>query len=156
MIILLTAIWVILRESVTITTVLVGFAVSAGCVLFSRRLVPMKKTEPVKPLWLVVYFFYLIGRIYVGGIGAMKVIFFGAHVEIVTIKTSIKSRLLRTILVNSITLVPGSIALDLTDDVITVLWLIRDSDGPPDVCKADEQLKGRLEHILLRAETACM
>ena len=152
MILLLTAIWMILRENIDVATVLIGLAVGACCVLFARRFIPMAKTEPVKPLWLAVFFFYLLGRIYTGGIGAIKVILFGAHVEIVKIKTSIKSKLLRAILVSSITLVPGSIALDLTEDVITVLWLIRDSDAPPDIEKADELLKGKLEHILLRAE----
>ena len=148
----LTVIWIILRESVSAATVLIGLAASTCCVLFARKFIPLTKTEPVKPLRLVLYFFFLLGQIYIGGIAAVKVILFGAHVEIVEIKTKITSRLLRTILVNSITLVPGSIALDLTDDVITVLWLTRETDTPPDIEKADELLKGKLERMLLKAE----
>jgi len=152
MIVMLTVIWIILRENATIATVAIGLAVSAFCVILSRKLIPLAKTEEVKPLRLIVYFFYLLGQIYVGGIAAIRIILSGAHIEIVEITTRVRSRLLQTILVNSITLVPGSISLDLTDDTITALWLTRKTDTPPDFEKADELLKGKLERMLLKAQ----
>ena len=151
-IILLTAVWVVLRESVSLMTVVTGLAVSVGCVLLYRFLIPLPEMERVKPLRLLAYFFYLIGQVYVGGIAALKMVLFGAHVEIVELKTKLTSRVLRTLLVNSITLVPGSISLDLTDDTITVLWLTNISKGSPDLEKADEVLKGRLERMLIKAQ----
>jgi len=152
MIVLLTVIWVILRESFSVATIIIGIIVSALCVLLSRRLIPLTRTETVRPLRLLIYLPYLLGQIYVGGISAIKIILFGAHVEIVEVRTRIKSGLLRTILVNSITLVPGSISLDLTGDRITILWLKRKSHASANNENADELLKGKLERMLLKAE----
>ena len=152
LIILLTAVWIILRESLTVVTVVSGVVISALCVLFSRKFIPLARTERIRPLRLIAYLFYLLGQIYVGAFAGIKVILFGAHVEIVKIKTGIRSKALRTLLVNSITLVPGSVALDLTDDLITVLWLTRKKDAAPDIENADELLKGKLERMLRKAE----
>jgi multisubunit Na+/H+ antiporter MnhE subunit len=149
MIILLTVVWIILRESLTVMTAVTGLAISVCCVLFSRRVIPLSKTESVKPLRFVIYLFYLLGQIYIGGVAAIKLILLDAHVEIVEINTQIKSSVLRTILVNSITLVPGSVSLDLTEDVITVLWLTK---YPPDIENAGKLLKGKLERVLLKAQ----
>jgi multicomponent Na+:H+ antiporter subunit E len=149
MIILLTVVWIILRESLTVMTAATGLVISVCCVLFSRRVIPLSKTEGIKPLRFIIYLFYLLGQIYIGGIMAIKLILFDAHVEIVEINTQIKNRVLRTILVNSITLVPGSVSLDLSEEKITVLWLTK---YPPDIEKADELLKGKLERVLLKAQ----
>jgi multicomponent Na+:H+ antiporter subunit E len=152
MIILLTAIWIILRESLTVVTAAVGLALSACCVLISRRVVPVSRTEPFKPFRLGIYILYLLLQVFVGGISVIRIILFGAQVEIVEIKTGLKSKFLRTILVNSITLVPGSVSLDLRENVITVLWLKKKTKGPPKTEDADELLKGKLERMLVKAQ----
>jgi multicomponent Na+:H+ antiporter subunit E len=76
------------------------------------------------------------------------IVFSGAQVRVVEVKTPLRNRFLRTILANSITLVPGSVTLDLKGDKITVLWLTKkttDIDGIEDL---GEQVKGRLERML--------
>jgi multicomponent Na+:H+ antiporter subunit E len=152
MIVVLTVVWIILRESLTVVTAVVGLAISTGCVILSRRVIPLARTERIKPLWLFIYLFYLLGQIFLGGIATIRIILFGAHVEIVKFKTQLRGKFLRTLLVNSITLVPGSVSLDLVDDTITVLWLMRKTKEPPDVENAGELLKGKLERMLIRAE----
>jgi len=152
MIILLTIVWVILRESLTVVTAVAGLVLSACCVLLSRRLIPLAKTEPVKPLRLFVYVFYLLGQIYIGAIASVMIVLFGAHVEIVEIKTKLRSGVLRTILVNSITLVPGSVTLDLSEDTITVLWLTKKNASKAKLENAEELLKGKLERMLMKAQ----
>jgi len=152
MVILLTAIWIVLRESFSIASVGAGVVVSVCCVMFSRRFIPLSKTENIRPFRLFVYLFYLLGQIYIGGVTAIGAVLFGAHVEIVEIKTHIRNNVLRTVLVNSITLVPGSVSLGLKDDTITVLWLVSKKNGPPDIDNADELLKGKLERMLLKAQ----
>ena len=152
MIILLTGVWIILRESLTVVTAVVGLVLSACCVLFSRRLIPLARTEPVKPLRLLIYLFYLLWQIYVGGLTSIAIVLFGAHVEIVEIKTQLRNKFLRAILVNSITLVPGSVALDLNEDTITVLWLTRKTVSSEEIENADELLKGKLERMLMKAQ----
>jgi len=152
MIITLTLAWVVLMERLTIATALVGLAVSACCVFFTRRVIPLQKSEPVKIFRLVIYFFYLLGQIYLGGIAGIKVILFGANVEIVEIQTHIRNKTLQTVLFNSVTLVPGSVSLDLKSDTMTVLWLTNKAHGPPPVENSGEVIKGRLERLLLKAQ----
>jgi len=152
LIILLTVVWIILRESLTVVTAVVGLVLSALCVLLSRRFIPLEKTESVKPLRLIIYLFYLFGQIYAGGMATIRIILFGSHVEIVEIDTKIRNRVLRAILVNSITLVPGSVSLALEDDTITVLWLTRKDVSQSEIENADELLKGKLERMLLKAQ----
>jgi len=152
MIILLTVVWMILRESFTVVTAVIGLVLGVLCVLLSRRFIPLEKTDPVKPLRLIIYLFYLLGQVYVGGMATIKVILFGSHVEIVEIETKIRNRILQAILVNSITLVPGSVSLALEENTITVLWLTRENISQSHIDNADELLKGKLERLLLKAQ----
>ena len=149
---LLTVIWMVMRESFSVSTAATGLVVGSCCVLLSRRLIPLPSTERVKSLRLIPYMFFLLAQIYIGSISAVKAVFCGAGVEIVELKTEITNKVLRTILVNSITLVPGSVTLGLKDDSITVLWLISKSKKPVDLSEADEMLKNKLERRLLKAE----
>lgn len=87
-----------------------------------------------------------------GGLLAIHVVLTDAHVEIVEVKTKITNMFLRTILVNSITFVPGSVSLDLQDDTITVLWLQRKKVGAQNIGNADELLKGKLERMLIKVQ----
>ena len=148
----LTACWVILRESLTVSTIAVGFAVSASCLFLCHRLLPLPKMAHFRPLRLIVYLFYLVVQVYIAGFFAIKTMLTDAHAEIVEVETGITDKFLRTILVNSITLVPGSVSLDLQDDKITVLWLMSKKTKASDLEKADELLKGKLERMLLRAQ----
>ena len=151
-VILLTIIWIILRETFTVLTVAAGIVISALCVFFCYRYLPLSGTSKFKTLRLMIYPFFLIWEVYVAGISAIKLILTDAHVEIVKIRTGLHSLFLRTILVNSITLVPGSVSLDLKDDVITVLWLKKKNAHPKNAKSADELIKGRMERILLKAQ----
>ena len=149
-IILLTAVWVILREGFTISIVVSGLVISACCVFFALRFLPLSKTDPINPLRLALYLFFLLGQMYSACFMVIKIIFTGAHVEIVEIQTKLTNKFLRTILVNSITLVPGSVSLGLEDNRITVLWLKKKNDIGS--ANADEFLKGKLERVLIKAQ----
>jgi multisubunit Na+/H+ antiporter MnhE subunit len=90
--------------------------------------------------------------VYIAGFLALRVVLTGAHVEIVEVKTEITNKFLRTILVNSITLVPGSVSLDLQDDAITVLWLQKKTEGSSNIENAGELIKGKLERMLRKMQ----
>ena len=83
---------------------------------------------------------------------AIKIILTDARVEVVNVQTNITNPFLRTLLVNSITLVPGSVSLDLNENTITVLWLMQKSAPPGETEKADELLKSKLEGMLIKAQ----
>jgi len=151
-ILLLTLIWVILLEKITIATVTSGIAVSVVCVYFSYKYLPLNKISGVDFIRLAGYPFYVIGQIYVSGIAAIRIILTEARADVVTVKTSITNEFLRVILANSITLIPGSVSLDLQGDTITVLWLSGKGYGAQDASHASEQIKIRLEEKLLKAQ----
>ena len=151
-IVLLTVMWIVLRESVTLLSVATGIAISTGCVYFCHRFLPLPKTSNINPLRLAVYLFYLLGQVYVAGFLAIQIVLTDAHVQIVEVKTKITSKFLRTVLVNSITFVPGSVSLELQDDAITVLWLTKKEPGPEELERAGELIKGKLERMLLKAQ----
>ncbi|MCL2187889.1 MAG: Na+/H+ antiporter subunit E [Defluviitaleaceae bacterium] len=148
----LTIIWVILAEDISVIGVLVGLFVSIGVVYVTSEFLPPQRITNIDFKRLVTFPLYLIGQIYVAGFHIMWTVVRGAKVNIVTVKTEIKSEALRVVLVDSITLTPGSILLDLDDDKVTLLW-IRGKDTPPDPAIADEQLKKKLERRLLKAQT---
>ena len=152
LIIVLTIVWVILCEDISVMTVVTGTVVSAGCAFFYRKYLPFGTITGVSFLKLAMYSFFLIGQIYIAGFQAIKLILTGAKVSIVEVKTKITNELLRVILANSITLTPGTVSMELKDDEITVLWLREKTSGPQDLDNADELIKGKLENKLLEAQ----
>ena len=147
----LTLVWIILMEEFSWRNMAIGMAVSLGCMHLFVKFLPFKEIQNVNFFKLISFPFYLIGQVYVAGLYVIKIILTGAEVDIVTVKTNLQNESLRVMLVDSITLTPGSILLELKDDLITLLW-IRDKNTPGDSDTADELLKGRLEKRLLRAE----
>ena len=151
-ILFLTVVWSILWEELSVPTVITGIVVSAGCVYFYKKYLPLSKISGVNFLRLAMYPFFLIGQIYISGFHAIKLILSGAKVDIVEVKTKITNELLRVILANSITLTPGTVSLELNDDTITVLWLREKTSDSQDLGNADELIKGKLENKLLKAQ----
>ena len=151
-VLLLTAIWIVLSESFTVSTALIGLVISVASVFFCRRLLPFSKIENINYFRLAIYPFYLLGQVYLSAFNVMRLIFTGADVEIVKVKTRISNVFLRAILANSITLAPGTVSLELKDDTITVLRLKEKTDNSKAVKSADESIKGNLEKMLIKAE----
>jgi len=151
LIILLTPVWIILCEGFSVAAVMTGIIVSAGCVYFCHKYIPLNIIN-VDFLKLATYPFYLIGQIYLAGFAAIKIILTGASVGVVEVETKITSDFLKVVLVNSITLIPGSVSLELKGQAITILWLRGKNDDPQDVDAADKLMKSELERRLLKAQ----
>ena len=151
-IIILTFLWVILSERISPVTMAAGLFIGAGCVFFSGKFLPLNKITGVNFFRLAMYPLYLIGQIYLAGFQAIRLILSGSKVDIVEIKTEITNEFLEVILANSITLIPGTVSLELKDEKITVLWLRDKKSGSDDMDKADEIIKGNLERKLLKAQ----
>ncbi|MCL2365128.1 MAG: Na+/H+ antiporter subunit E [Defluviitaleaceae bacterium] len=141
----------ILLEDFSWVGILIALVVSTIAVLFTTRFLPPQTIKNVNFFQLITFPFYLIGQIYLSGLHVMKVVLKGPKVDIVTVKTQITAELLRVILVDSITLTPGSILLDLHDDEVTLLWL-HDRDSSTSAEVADKMLKQKLERRLKRAQ----
>jgi len=151
-VLLLTFVWVILRESLAVSTIATGVVLSVGCVYFCRKFLPLPKTSDIRLFMFALYLPFLLGQVYIAGFSAIKLLITGARVEVVEVKTTISNLFLRTVLCNSITLVPGSVSLEMKDDTITVLWLIKKTQAPEYSKRAQEVLLCGLERMLRRAE----
>jgi len=150
-IIALSAVWLIFTEEISLQNALIGVGMSTGCMFFIEKFLPFKELSNINFWKLATFPFYLIAQIYVAGFHVIKIVVTGSKVGIVSLDTKIKDEALKVILVDSITLTPGSILLDLDGEKVTLLW-IRDKNTPGDPDTADEQLKSRLERRLLKAQ----
>ena len=144
-------IWIILSESFTFFNIVSGIIISIGCLYISTKLLPAQKIKNVKVYRLSFYLFYLIGQIYISAFKVIKLIFTGAEVNIVTLKTRLSNSFLQTVLANSITLPPGTISLELKDNTITVLRLKSKKDTMDDET-VGELIKNKFEKILLKMQ----
>jgi len=149
----LVLVWVILREDISLASAIMGLVIGIGCVLFFNKFLSFDKMVNVSFKWLLLYIFYLIGQIYLAGFQVIRLIFVGAKVDVMHISTEITNKYLRVIIANSITLIPGSVVLDMSENEITLLWLRGlDTPDPEDIPDADDIIKGNLEKRLLKAQ----
>jgi len=148
--VLLMIIWLILVENLSWFYVILGGIVSVACLLLTWKFIPLDKVRDVRFLRLIPYALYLITAIYVQGFVVIKRIVTGARLDIVEVKTELKSDFLKALLVNSITLIPGSISLNLEGDTITVLNLGHPKDE--NAFRSVNNNRTRLEKKLLKAQ----
>jgi multicomponent Na+:H+ antiporter subunit E len=151
-VLLLSATWIMLSEDISVQTIVSGIILSIICVYISSRLLADKKTVKIKLFRLTLYPFYLIGQVYLSAFYVIKLIIRGAEVNIIDVKTKISNNFFQTMLANSITLIPGTISLGITDNIITVLRLKEKNDEPCDPEAAGELIKGKIEKMLLKME----
>lgn len=145
--------WIILVEEISTRALGTGFLVSVGSVYFAQHNLPLKKITGVNFFRLALYAFYLIGEIYKAGFVVIKLVLTGAKVDIVETKTALTNDFLRVVLGASITLTPGTISMDLTEDNIKIIWL-RALDAPPvsELQDPGDLIKGELEKRLLKVQ----
>jgi len=150
-VITLTIIWVILREEISVFDIIIGVLASTACLFFSQRFLPADDVDNVKFRRLWYYPFWLLGQIYVAGFSVIKMIILGARADFVNVDTKLKSNIMRVILGNTITLVPGSVTLDQEQNHYTVVWM-RSKDAADISGDMSEQVKGKFERKLIMAE----
>jgi len=148
----LTCVWILLREDFTLITILSGLFFSIITLIFCNKALPMGKVTNVRFGKLAMYPLFLIGQVYLAGFHVIKLIFTGASAEIIQVKTNIENESLRILLVDSVTLTPGSVLIRLDGNNFTLLWLNGKRDEALSTEERDELIKGRLEKWLIRAQ----
>lgn len=148
----LTCVWILLLESFSVATIVSGLIISAATLFFCKHALPMDKISNVRFYKLAMYPLFLIGQVYMAGFHVIKLIFTGAKAEIIQVKTEIDSESLRIILVDSVTLTPGSVLIKLDGNEFTLLWLRGKGDDALSDEERDYAIKGRLEEWLIRAQ----
>jgi len=150
-------IWILLTwpfgdGKIDIQVVIAGLIASAVVAVLFHELLPKEYRvfiSPVRMFWLLVYvpvFFYYVIR------ANLDVVYRALHPKmpikpgIVKIKTILKTESGITALANSITLTPGTLTVDLTDDgFLYIHWINVKSD---DIEQASELIAQRFEWFL--------
>jgi len=144
--------WVVLTWSVDIQFIIAGLVASAIVSILFHEMLPKEHhifISPVRVFWFLVYvpvFFYYILM------ANFDVVYRALHPAmpikpgIVKIKTKLKTDSGITALANSITLTPGTLTVDLTDDgYLYIHWINVKSD---DVEEATRYIAKRFEWFL--------
>ncbi|MCL2752689.1 MAG: Na+/H+ antiporter subunit E [Defluviitaleaceae bacterium] len=129
---LLAVLWVIFTETLTWQSVFVGLVVGAFVSYFTNKYIPKTPEESTRIKFhkLIVYPFWLIGKMYKDACGLIKLVFTGAKCGIVKEKLELENEGLRTIMASSVTITPGTIALEQTGENITVLCIGEEKASP--------------------------
>lgn len=145
-------IWMLLTWQINTQVIIAGLIASAIVALLFHEILPKEHLvfiSPIRIFWTLVYipvFFYYIIK------ANFDVVYRALHPKmpikpgIVKIKTTLKTESGITALANSITLTPGTLTVDLTDDgFLYVHWINVKSD---DVEQATELIARRFEWFL--------
>ncbi|NOR56361.1 MAG: hypothetical protein GQ531_09145 [Sulfurovum sp.] len=102
---------------------MIGAAVSFSIALFYTKLFVHKEFEFISPVWLVVYLFVLLKNLIISNIQISKRILskdMNLSPAIVAVKTNLESDWKRLLLANSVTLTPGTLTLEIKDDILFI------------------------------------
>ncbi len=120
---LLFGMWLILTANFQIANVLIGAAVSFSIALLYLKLFTHNSFEFISPFWLGVYLWVLLKNLIVSNLRITKRTLskdMKLSPAIVAVKTNLDSDWKKLLLANSITLTPGTLTLDIKDDMLFI------------------------------------
>ncbi len=133
----------------TVQKITFGVLISAFCIWITEVFILKRSLIDIFPMHLfnlIHYFFVLMYEIFKSALRGVKSLYTGKlDFGFITIKTELKDDYSRTILANSITLLPGTITINKEDDELLVLWMEPSTD---DAKEAGDIIKKRLEVVL--------
>lgn len=143
---LLTTLWVIFFEKISIVIILSGFFFSVFSIYFSEKYLvddSFYTFYPFNIFKILRYSLFMFFEIYKSGFSIIPYIISGkANPGFVDIYTELESNLDIVILANSITLTPGTITVDVQGHSLQVLWINPSTTQPT---MAGIKIKGRIE-----------
>ncbi|MBN1416282.1 MAG: Na+/H+ antiporter subunit E [Bacteroidales bacterium] len=151
--IILLIVWIVLTFKLTIPNLLVGiFAALVTTVIFGNHFVRdvRKFFQPQRYLWLLLFLLIFIWECLKANFDvAYRVLHPAMPIKpgIVKVKLSLKSDIAKTILANAITMTPGTISVDLVDDILYVHWIYVSSFDPEIY---SHKVAGRFEKYIKR------
>lgn len=144
-----TVVWVILEEELSVRTVVVGAVLGLLTLLIVDRYVlrgDYEKLYAISVVTMVKYPFALIVQIYIAGIQALHRLVTGrVNVDVVEITTTLDDDFRIALLANSITLTPGTVTVERNGDRLSVIWLDCVTTDPE---KAGPLIKLNFERML--------
>jgi multisubunit Na+/H+ antiporter MnhE subunit len=147
----LAVIWLVLNGALTYVNVAWGIVVGGLSVWLSVRYMKPSPITGVRFIKLVFYPFFLLGQVYVSGFMVIRMIIRGCYTEVVTVETALNNDFLRSMLCNTITMIPGSVVLDRDNFNVTVM-VLREKNAPPLSGDVAGEVMGAPEKKLLKAQ----
>lgn len=149
MLVALFVLWLVFNGKVTLELVIFGIVLSVAVYAFCYKFLEYSPKKELLALRLlpqgIGYFFVLIKEIVIANLGTIRLIVspkYDVEPVLVTFKTELKTDLARTILANSITLTPGTITVELTEDEFRVHCLDKEmAEGMADSVFVKKLLK---------------
>ena len=148
---LLLVFWIILTFDVGAVNLIAGIVASLITVMiFHGHFVTHvgKLLQPARYFWLLVFLFVFTWECLKANFDvAYRVLHPNMPIRpgIVKVQLGLKSELAKTILANSITMTPGTISVDLVDDVLYVHWIYVHSFDPAEY---QHRVAGRFEKYM--------
>ena len=135
-------IWLILNASLAQDILIVGAGVSLLLAIIFSKFSDAYAAVRFSPQAIIAYFQYFavfVQELVKANINVMRIVF-GRKIEIkpgiVEIKTSLKSRIGRLTLANSITLTPGTLTVDIRGDSLFIHWIVVTDEDPEAATRA--------------------
>jgi multicomponent Na+:H+ antiporter subunit E len=147
------AIWLLLTWNINWPSVAAGAVLSLiAAIVFGGDLPlePVRLLNPRRWFWLLIYVPVFAYQCFKANLDvALRVLSPGLALKpgIVKIRTSLKSDLARAFLANSITLTPGTMTVEIEEDVLYIHWIDVKTEDPE---RAGQMIKGPFERLLAR------
>ncbi len=151
--IVLMIVWFLINNSFQFEIILIGAVLSfIISILFGRRTDVLNefKFTPAAFLYTIIYLVVFFVELVKSNIDvALRVLKPSLPINpgIVKTKTVLKSKMARMILTNSITLTPGTLTVDIEDDILYIHWIDVESE---DIDVATEKIVKKFEKILVK------
>lgn len=151
--VVLMIVWFLINNSFRLEIIIIGAILSfIITLLFGRRTNVLNefKFTPAAFFYTLVYLLVFFIELIKSNIDvALRVIKPSLPINpgIVKTKTVLKSKMARMILTNSITLTPGTLTVDIEDDILYIHWIDVESD---DINVATEKIVKKFEKILVK------
>ncbi|WP_432406025.1 Na+/H+ antiporter subunit E [Wukongibacter sp. M2B1] len=144
--------WIILAEKLDFQVVIIGIIVTGAISLYNlenekerykgKRFLKFKKIK-----LLIYYVILLVKEIIIASFQVAKIVLskeLNISPSVVTFRTRLQSDLSKTILANSITLTPGTLTIEVTNDEFTVHCITKD--------QIHDVMESKFEDLLLKIE----
>jgi len=147
-------IWLLLTWSLEIQQVIAGIVISFFVALFVARLfrkTPVKLFNPLRWIWFILYTFDFIYYCIKANFDvAYRVLHPAMPIRpaIIKVRMNLESNIAKTFLANSITLTPGTLTVDITDDGFLYIHWINVTTFDPQ--EQTDIIVNRFENILRR------
>ncbi|MEE4199043.1 MAG: Na+/H+ antiporter subunit E [Bacteroidales bacterium] len=143
--------WLLLSFNLTSSNIIVGVIASLiTTIIFGKYFIKDVSPflQPQRYFWLIVYLFIFIWECIKANFDvAYRVLHPAMPIKpgIVKVKLNLKTNIAKTILANSITMTPGTISVDIIDDIIYVHWIYVSSEDPE---VYSQKISGRFEKYI--------